>query len=430
MAITKIHPIKTTLHYAIDYITDQDKTDQQLLVSSHMCHYKTAHRQFLETRQEHHTKGTVLARHLIQSFYPGEVDMKTAHQIGQELCQKIFQGQYEYVLTTHIDRGHIHNHIIFNNVSYQTGRCYQSNKRSYHQIRQMSDKLCEKYNLSVIDDNYHYYKKHFKSRGRSHYEWEQNKQGKSWKSRLQFLIDLNISRSQTWKEFLERMKKAGFEIKEGKHIAFREPNTSRFTRSKRFGSDYTTERLKERIQDNPPQSLVHIGPNHIHSENKGYEFWAKKHNLKTMAAGLVELRELGIHSLSDLEGQLEKRAERQLEIQQSIKQLDKEMEKLSQQMEDLHHLKKFKPIYQTYQKEPDNHQFQGEYRYELSQYKQARERLGKAIPSSSNLLNQLKIAQEKKNTLMTEYSQVKNQFQHLYQHKKNYESYMKEGRER
>lgn len=135
MAITKIHPIKSTLHLAIDYIVNGDKTDEQLLVSTHKCHQSTAHTQFLRTRGEAGTKGTVLARHLIQSFLPGETTPEMAHQIGLELCKKILKDEYEFVLSTHIDKGHIHNHIIFNNVNMFTGKCYQSNKKSYHKIR-------------------------------------------------------------------------------------------------------------------------------------------------------------------------------------------------------------------------------------------------------------------------------------------------------
>ena len=144
MAITKIHPIKSTLNFAISYIVNGEKTDEQILVSTHKCHQETAHTQFLRTRNDAGTNGTVLARHLIQSFLPGEATPEMAHQIGMELCKKILKDEYEFVLSTHIDKGHIHNHIIFNNVNMVTGRCYQSNKKSYHQIRYQSDKLCKK----------------------------------------------------------------------------------------------------------------------------------------------------------------------------------------------------------------------------------------------------------------------------------------------
>lgn len=235
----KIHPIKSTLNLAIDYIVNGDKTDEQLLVSTHKCHESTAHTQFLRTRNDAGTKGTVLARHLIQSFLPGETSPELAHQIGMELCKKILKDEYEFVLSTHVDKGHIHNHIIFNNVNMVTGRCYQSNKKSYHQIRYQSDKLCKENSLSVIDEFYENYKKKYKIKGKSWYENEQAKHGTSWKRRLQFDIDRIIKQSKNWDEFLKKMADLGYEIKYGKHIAFKPKDKARFTRAKTIGEDYT-----------------------------------------------------------------------------------------------------------------------------------------------------------------------------------------------
>lgn len=157
MAITKIHPIKSTLNLAIDYIINEAKTDEKILVTTNNCFPATAHTQFLKTREDNNVKGTVLTRHLIQPFLPNETTPEQAHQIGLDLCNKILKDEYEFVLTTHIDKGHIHNHITFNNVNMVTGKCYQSNKKSYHKIRYQSDKLCKENNLVVIDEHYETY---------------------------------------------------------------------------------------------------------------------------------------------------------------------------------------------------------------------------------------------------------------------------------
>ncbi len=154
MAVTKIHPIEKTLYLALDYIMNEDKTDEKILISSFGCNPKTAHLEFEQTKRECNSKAKILARHLIQAFAPGETTPEQAHQIGLELCERVLQGKYEYVLTTHIDKGHLHNHILFNNVSFETGKAYQSNKRSYHQIRTVSDDLCRENGLSVIDENF------------------------------------------------------------------------------------------------------------------------------------------------------------------------------------------------------------------------------------------------------------------------------------
>ena len=335
MAITKIHSIKSTLNLAIEYIVNGDKTDEQILVSTHKCHESTAHTQFLRTRNDAGTKGTVLARHLIQSFLPGETTPEMAHQIGIELCKKILKDEYEFVLSTHIDKGHIHNHIIFNNVNMVTSRCYQSNKKSYHQIHCQSDKLCKENNLFVIDEFYKSYKKKYKTNGKSWYENEQAKRGASWKSRLQFDIDRMINQSKNWNEFLKKMADLGYEIKYGKHIAFKPKDKPRFTRAKTIGEDYTEERLKERISERvsikTPAVKKRIGrvidmnTSMKVKESKGYEYWATKHNLNTMAESVIFLREQGIKSVKQLDEYIQKAADERQNLQDKIKVIDKEI---------------------------------------------------------------------------------------------------------
>ena len=142
MAVTKIKPIKSTLSKALDYIENPDKTDGKMLVSSFGCSYETADIEFEYTLSQALQKGNNLAFHLIQSFEPGEVDYQKAHEIGKQLADAVTKGQHEYVLTTHIDKGHVHNHIIFCAVNFVDHHKYNSNKRSYYGIRNMSDKLC------------------------------------------------------------------------------------------------------------------------------------------------------------------------------------------------------------------------------------------------------------------------------------------------
>ena len=349
MAITKIHPIKSTLNLGIAYITNEEKTDEKILVSTNKCFASTAHTAFMRTREDNKVYGTVLARHLIQSFMPGEATPEIAHHIGMELCKKILKDEYEFVLSTHVDKGHIHNHIIFNNVNMVTSRCYQSNKKSYHQIRYQSDKLCKENSLSVIDEFYESYKKKYKINGKSWYENEQAKRGISWKSRLQFDIDRMIKQSKDWNEFLKKMAELGYEIKHGKHIAFKPKDKPRFTRAKTIGEDYTEERLKEHIAEREsikiPAIKKHIGnvidmsTNTKVKESKGYEYWATKHNLNTMAESVIFLREQGIKSVKQLDEYIQKATDERQNLQDKIKVIDKEMYELSSTMEQVHTVK-------------------------------------------------------------------------------------------
>ena len=150
MAVTKIKPIKGTLNKALDYIQNPAKTDEKILVSSFGCAYETADIEFGFTLSQALDKGNNLAHHLIQSFEPGEVDYQTAHEIGRQLADAVTKGQHEYVLTTHIDKGHIQNHVIFCAVNFVDHHKYNSNKRRYYGIRNMSDKLCRENGLSVV----------------------------------------------------------------------------------------------------------------------------------------------------------------------------------------------------------------------------------------------------------------------------------------
>ena len=443
MAITKIHPIKSTLNLAIDYIVKGDKTDEQLLVSTHKCHESTAHTQFLRTRNDAETKGTVLARHLIQSFLPGETSPELAHQIGMELCKKILKDEYEFVLSTHVDKGHIHNHIIFNNVNMVTGRCYQSNKKSYHQIRYQSDKLCKENSLSVIDEFYESYKKKYKINGKSWYENEQAKHGTSWKSKLQFDIDRIIKQSKDWDEFLKKMADLGYEIKYGKHIAFKPKDKARFTRTKTIGEDYTEERLKERIAEREfiktPDvkkrigNVIDMNSNAKVKESKGYEYWATKHNLHTMAESVIYIREHGIKSVKQLDEYIQKAADETQNIQEKIKTIDKEMQKLSTTMEQVHTVKKYRGYYKEYRSNPSDKAFFEEYKAQITLYENALSELKKSyskLPNSKDILAELDKLQEKKNNLMQEYSSSKSTMDELYKIRKNYGIYMGKEMER
>jgi len=443
VAITKIHPIKSTLNLAIAYITNEEKTDEKILVSTNKCFASTTHTAFMKTREDNKVNGTVLARHLIQSFMPGEATPEIAHQIGMELCKRILKDQYEFVLTTHIDKGHIHNHIIFNNVNMVTGKCYQSNKRSYHQIRYQSDKLCKENNLSVIDEFYETYRKKYKTNGKSWYENDQFKKGTSWKSRLQFDIDRAIKQSKDWDDFIKRMAALDYEIKYGKHVTFKHKDKERFTRAKTIGEDYTEDRLKERILDNANQrtytvkkrvgNIIDIANNEKRKSSKGYEYWATKHNLKTVADTVLLMREKGFKSISQLDEFIKESALKRQNIQDQIKVIDNIISTLSNTMEQVHTVKLYRQIYLEYKKDPSDKVFFEEHKSEITLYENALLDLKKSyskLPNSKDILKELDSLHEKKNTLMQEYSSAKTDMKELYQIRKNYEKYMSKEIER
>ena len=181
MAVTKTHPIKSTLKAAIDYILNPEKTDGKLLASSFGCGLETADIEFAWTREAAGDRGTHLGRHLIQSFAVGETTPEEAHKIGMELAQAVLGGKYEFVLTTHVDKEHLHNHLIFNAVSFVDYKKYHSNKQSYHFIRRTSDRICKEHGLSVVVPG--------QDKGKSYAEYTAEKQGRSYKAKLKTAID-------------------------------------------------------------------------------------------------------------------------------------------------------------------------------------------------------------------------------------------------
>ena len=249
MAITKIHAIKATVHKAIDYICNPEKTDESILISSFGCSPETAAYDFKFSLSKTSQADPNKAFHLIQSFMPGEVSYKEAHQIGVELADKLLEGKYSYIVSTHIDKGHVHNHIIFcaaDNVNHEK---YHDCKRSYYHIRKLNDELCSEHQLSVISPtNQH---------GKKYKEWLADSKSSSWKAKLKVDINEAIQTANTYEDFLDLIRAKGYEIKgetfdesDLKYIAFRPLDRDNFVRGrdKSLGSEYTKERIRERIE--------------------------------------------------------------------------------------------------------------------------------------------------------------------------------------
>ena len=305
MAVTKTHPIKSTLKAAIDYICNPEKTDGKLLVSSYGCAAETADIEFAWTRRHAIDKGTNLGRHLIQAFQPGEVTPEQAHEIGMELAKEILGGKYEFVLTTHIDKDHVHNHLIFNAVSFADHKHYHSNKRSYHYIRRTSDRICKEHGLSVIIPG--------QDKGKSYIEHQATQNGTSYKAKLKAAIDRLLPACSNLEELLRRLQREGYEIKRGKYISARAPDQERFTRLKTLGVDYTEEALAARIagrsrpsrqpkrQDGKISLLIDIQNNIKAQQSAGFTHWAKLNNLKQAAKTLTIYQQYGFSSPEQLE---------------------------------------------------------------------------------------------------------------------------------
>ena len=267
MAITKIHAIQATVHKAVNYICNPEKTDEGILIFSFGCSPETAAFDFKfalsKTKQSDPNK----AFHLIQAFMPGEVSYDEAHRIGVELADKLLEGKYSYIVSTHTDKGHVHNHIIFcaaDNVNHEK---YHDCKQTYRGIRRLNDELCRAHGLSIIDS----YRKSLSAgtgRSKRYHEWQSEQSGTSWKVKLKNAIDEAIEIADTYEDCLNLIRSKGYEIKgesldknAPKYISFRPLDREHFIRGseRSLGADYTKERIEERIREKglePPKKRV------------------------------------------------------------------------------------------------------------------------------------------------------------------------------
>ena len=410
MAVTKTHPIKSTLKAAIDYICNPEKTDGKLLVSSYGCTAETADIEFAWTRRHSSDKGTHLGRHLIQAFEPGEVSPEEAHEIGMQLAKEILGGKYEFVLTTHIDKDHIHNHLIFNAVSFVDHKHYPSNKRSYHYIRRTSDRLCKEHGLSVIIPG--------KDKGKSYIEHQTAQAGTSYKAKLKATIDRLIPASADFEDLLLRLQREGYEIKRGKYVSCRASDQERFTRMKTLGADYTEEAITARIvgrsrpSRQPKQRsgkislLIDIQNNIKAQQSAGYRRWATIENLKRIADTSNFLTEHGIGSYEELLDRCEAATVSVARLKANLRDAGAKIDELALKMKHVGTYRQLKPIYDRYKASRDKEKFLRGHESEIILFEAAArecKRLGAVpLPATERMQAEMDELNAKKATLKAE----------------------------
>lgn len=415
MAVTKIHPIKSTLKKALDYIENPDKTDEKLFISSYGCSYETADIEFQMLLNQAFKKGNNLAHHLIQAFEPGETTPEQAHEIGRQLADEVLGGKYPYVITTHIDKDHLHNHIIFCAVDMANQRKYISNRQSYAYIRRTSDRLCREHGLSVVKPG--------KDKGKSYAEWDAHRKGKSWKAKLKNAIDAAIPQAKDFNGFLRLMEAQGYEIKHGKFISFRAPGQERFTRCKTLGEDYSEEAITRRIKglavDRGPKRKAENGislridlENNIKAQQSaGYARWAKLHNLKQAAKTLNFITEHQIESYKGLEHKLDEISAANDEAAAALKTVERRLADMAVLIKDVSTYKKLRPLALELRSAKDKAAFRRQHESQLILYEAAAKALKdagvKKLPNLAALKAEYKKLDEEKGRLYETYNEVK-----------------------
>ena len=303
MATTKLHGIRSTLNKSIEYIIDPRKTRNGSLVISNGCSTsgQTAQTEFENVRKQGSGRSKILAQHIIQSFAPGEITPEEAQVVGLEFCQKLLGENYQYILATHVDHEHIHNHIIVNNTNSNTHNTFETefnqgkkSERAWAKVRELSDEICKKYCLSVIQNPEN-------NRGKTHYEWDMSRQGLSWKAKLKFAIDNAIKESEDFEDFLRVCKKRGIEVVYNpEHVIdlkFKLTGQKKFTRSRTLGWYYETKQIIKRIELYNGIIRTHTKSNLIDTQTEkmqnssALQHWAEIENMKRTAKALNQLTE-------------------------------------------------------------------------------------------------------------------------------------------
>ena len=438
MAVTKIKAIRGTLSKAIAYILNPEKTDEKLLVSSYGCASETAAREFEWTRKIAEQKGMnpvrIIARHVIQSFEIGEVTPELAHEIGKQFADEILGGKYEYVLTTHIDKDHVHNHLIFNAVDFVNYHAYKSYKRIYYDMREVSDRLCKENGLSVIPPS--------QNKGMGYKEYTEAKRGTSWKQKLKQTIDRLVITAKDYDDFLRLMQEAGYEIKTGKYISFRAEGQERFTRSKTIGENYTEERIKERIAGRTPRrsqrqttpkgiSLIGDIQERIRLiDSKGYEHKAKLTILKEAARTLNYLTENNLLQYADLEKKVEDVHGSYDRTGKELKGVEARLREVQPLIKNISNYQRLKPVYDAFQKTKDKPGFKAKHEAELVIFEAARSTLlamqgDEKLPSLKTLQAEQQRLLEEQQRLYDERAKLKKEARMIDTMKANVDIFLK-----
>lgn len=288
MAVTKILKVNN-LKASINYISKDSKTNYGEFMDTFKCYITSIIGDFEATEIKRKIYGSGRdwknkAFMIIQSFKPGEVTSDVAHEIGVKLAKEYLKDEHQYIISTHVDQEHIHNHIVFNATKFTDFRSYDTKtKHMVDDLQKASDSLCKEYGLSVICEK--------KEKGKSYGEWQARKHDRSWKYKLEKIIDQVIKNSDTWQDFLDLMEQ-NCEIKYGQYLSFKQKGQERFTRGRSLGLDYTEESIKFRIENKHIKIEKKIYRKELidksqakfqGKENVGLRYWATMQNINTLS---------------------------------------------------------------------------------------------------------------------------------------------------
>ena len=428
-----------------DYAQNPDKTAQGELVSSYACSPLTVDEEFLLSKRQYEQstgrsqKRDVIAYQIRQSFKPGEITPEEANQVGYELAMRFTKGKHAFLVATHIDRQHIHNHVLFNSTSLDGTRKFRDFFLSGLAVQRLSDQICLEHQLSVIE-----IKPYRERQKRIPYPPKESN-----RERLCGVIDTILAENPTdFEAFLSALEQQGYEIKRGKYTSVKCPRQKRFIRFKTLGEGYSEEEIKAVLtgkakhqphQKQPPkeqpfQLLVDIQAKMAEGKGEGYKKWAAKHNLKEMSKTLLFLQEQKIGNEDELNERTEAAVSRYHALGDSIKAAEKRMAEIAALREHIIHFAKTCDVYAEYRKSGYSKKFLETHREAIELHRAAKAAFDdaglKKLPKVKELNAEYAELLAKKKAIYPAYRKAREEMQPLLRAQKNVELFFAEEKNR
>ena len=439
MAATRLialhHTKGRTLHKCIsertDYAMNPDKTGDGSYVTSYACDPKTASEEFLLAKRNYEQitgrkrKDDVIAYQIRQSFRPGEITPEEANRIGYETAMRFTKGNHAFIVATHTDKAHVHNHVIFNSTTLDCQKKFRDFLGSGMALGRLSNIICLENGYSVIAPKPYHSKTTYIHEDR----------GPSFRDKLRDAIDIALSKKpKTFDDFLKELIMQGYEIKRGKHTSVRGKSQQRFIRFRSLGKGYTEDELRKKIEgvakgtdlnkekkpsykDDSFDFLLNLQDIIAKGKGPGYETWAKKFNVKNVMKALIFFQEQGLRSYAELEKKAGDTAERFDKLSSDIKGYEKRLKEISELRGNIISYSKTKQIYTQYRQSGYSKKFFAEHKDEIMAHKAAKDSFNKIsgkLPSVKELNAEYEDVLAKKKAAYAEYKQVKKDMQ-LYQ---------------
>ena len=427
-----------------DYIENPDKTEQGQFVSSYACSALTADEEFVLTKRQYdlvngrRQKSDVIAYQIRQSFRPGEITAEEANKVGYELAMRFTKGKHAFVVATHTDRQHIHNHVIFNSTALDGTRKFRDFFFSALAVQRLSDLICLEHQLSVIE------KKPYRERQKRvlYPPRESNR------DRLCGIIDTVLAEKPgDYEAFLQKLEQQGYEVKRGKYTAVKGKGQKRFIRFRTLGTGYGEDEIKAVLegkvehkpyQKQPPkeqpfQLLVDIQGKMTEGKSVGYKKWATKFNLKEMSKTLLFLQEQKIGSAEELRERAAAATERYHAMGDSIKSAEARLTEIAVLKTHIINYAKTRPVYDAYRKSGYSKRFLEAHREEITLHKAAKAAFDEAglqnLPRVKELDAEFAELLTKKKAAYPDYRKVRNEMQELMKAQKNVELFFAENKD-